>query len=180
MSARESFVRPELRIHLRAARAVFAAAVIALTACASQPPPKSQPSPLLGDLMPPFQSTTLSGNPVISGAYQGHKVVVSFVGEKCARCEHVLTAAQAVYADNREVVVLGVFSRDDSLHARSIAARLALRFPVVVDRDGSLAKHFQIEKVPSTFVVDQRGRVSWLGGSDVTEDALTAAVHAAE
>lgn len=130
--------------------------------------------------MPPFQSTTLSGNTVISGAYQGHKVVVSFVAEKCARCEHVLSAAQAVYADNREVVVLGVFKRDDSAHALSIAARLALRFPVVVDSDGSLARHFQIQDVPTTFVVDQRGRVSWLGGSDLTEEVLTAAVHAAE
>ena len=67
MSARESFVRPQSRSTLRRGCVSFLAA-LALLGCASPPPPKSQPSPLLGDLMPPFQSTTLSGNPVISGA----------------------------------------------------------------------------------------------------------------
>jgi peroxiredoxin len=154
--------------------------VTLLVSCASQPPPKSQPSPLLGDVMPAFQSTTLSGNPVISGAYDRHKVVLSFVGVKCAQCERVLTAAQAVYSGDRELVVVGVFRKEDSENALSTAARLSLRFPVVVDRDGKLAKQFQIQAVPSTFVVDTRGRVSWLGGSDLTEDALSAALNAAQ
>jgi peroxiredoxin len=163
------------------ARALALASFVAWQGgCASQPPPKSQPSPLLGDIMPAFQSTTLSGNPVISGAYERHKVVLSFVGVKCAPCERVLTAAQAVYSGDREVVVVGVFRREDSENALSTAARLSLRFPVVVDRDGKLAKQFQIQEVPSTFVVDTRGRVSWLGGSDLTEDGLSAALHAAE
>lgn len=162
-------------------RALLLASCAALLAsCASQPPPKSQPSPLLGDVMPAFQSTTISGNPVISGAYDRHKVVLSFVGVKCAQCERVLTAAQAVYSDDREVVVVGVFRKEDSENALSTAARLSLRFPVVVDRDGKLARQFQIQDVPSTFVVDTRGRVSWLGGSDLTEDGLSAALHAAK
>jgi peroxiredoxin len=151
-----------------------------LASCASQPPPKSQPTPLLGDVMPAFQSTTISGNPVISGAYEGHKVVLSFVEAKCEKCERVLSAAQAVYSGDREVVVVGVFRREGSEKALSTAARLELRFPVVVDRDGSLAKTFKIQDVPSTFVINQRGRVSWLGGSDLTEDGLSAAVAAAE
>jgi peroxiredoxin len=152
------------------------------TSCASTPPPRSLPNPLVGDLMPPFQSTTLSGNPVISGGYQGHKVIVSFVGVQCAPCTRVLSAAQAVYADDSKVVVVGVFRRDDpDASARSVAAGLELKFPIVVDRDGTMARRFMIDdKVPSTFVVGESGRVSWVGGSDVTEDTLLAAVNAAE
>jgi cytochrome c biogenesis protein CcmG/thiol:disulfide interchange protein DsbE len=127
--------------------------------------------------MPPFQSTTLSGNTVISGAYEGHKVVVSFVGSSCERCAKVLRAAQSLYSDERELVVVGVFRRDDADRARSMATQLELRFPILVDRDGSMARHFQIQDVPSTFVVDGRGRVRWVGGSELTEDALAAAVH---
>ena len=180
MSVRRSFVC--LGSAFGASRCFVSVAPLlaGLLGCASAPPPKSQPSPLLGDVMPSFESTTLNGNPVMSGSYEGHKMVVSFVGAKCEPCERVLTAAQAVYAYNREVVVVGVFQREGSEKARSTAARLELRFPVVVDRDGSLAKHFHIEAVPSTFVVNERGRVSWLGGADLTEDGLNAALHAAE
>jgi peroxiredoxin len=182
MRARVRFLSldPSSSLNALSRFAILASALALAAGCASQPPPRSQPSPLLGDLMPSFQSTTLTGNQVISGAYEGHKVVVSFVGVECAQCERILSAAQSVYADDRELIVLGVYGRDDSDKALSIAARLALRFPVVVDRDGSLAKHFKIQNVPTTFVVDQRGRVSWLGGSDVTEDHLSAALSAAE
>lgn len=149
--------------------------------CASTPPPRSQASPLVGDLMPPFESTTLSGNQVISGAYQGHKVVVSFVGVKCAPCARVLTAAQSLYADDRELIVVGVFRREDAENARSVAAGLELKFPVVVDKDGALARRFKVDdQVPATFVVGESGRVRWVGGSDLTEDTLYAALDSAE
>lgn len=180
MSARRSFVCLGATLDCSRRLALLAPLLAGLLGCASPPPPKSQPSPLLGDVMPSFESTTLNGNPVMSGAYEGHKLVLSFVGVKCEPCERVLSAAQAVYSSNREVVVVGVFQREGSEKALSTAARLELRFPVVVDRDGSLAKHFHIEQVPSTFVVNERGRVSWLGGADVTEDGLNAALHAAK
>jgi peroxiredoxin len=166
------------------ARAFGISALISAFAlgCASTPPPRSQANPLVGDLMPPFQSTTLSGNQVISGAYQGHKVVVSFVGVKCAPCARVLTAAQSLYADDRELIVVGVFRGDDSAeNARSMAAGLELKFPVVVDKDGALARQFKVDdQVPATFVVGESGRVRWVGGSDVTEDTLYAALDSAE
>lgn len=165
----------------RALAALASVSAISLS-CASTPPPRSLPNPLVGDLMPPFQSTTLSGNPVISGGYQGHKVIISFVGVQCAPCTRVLNAAQSVYADDSKIVVVGVFRRDDpDASARSVAAGLELRFPIVVDRDGALARRFKTEdKVPSTFVVGESGRVRWVGGSDLTEDTLLAAVNAAD
>jgi peroxiredoxin len=132
-------------------------------------------------MMPPFQSQTLSGNQVISAGYDGHTVVVSFVSAKCESCERVLSAAQASYAEEREVVVVGVFRPDeDAANVRSMAARLELRFPIVVDHGGTLARRFQIEDVPRTFVIDRAGRVRWVGGQDVTEDGLLAAIHAAD
>ncbi|MGC4093460.1 MAG: TlpA disulfide reductase family protein [Polyangiaceae bacterium] len=166
---------------LRVAVATSIFGIFGLCGCASQPPPPSHPSPLLGNPMPPFQSQTISGNPVISGAYQGHTVVVSFVASKCDSCEKTLSAAQELYADNHQLVVVGVFQKDRAEGAVPVAARLALRFPIIVDKDGSISRQFQIgsDAVPSTFVVDPDGRVRWVGGSDLTVDGLDRAVQAA-
>jgi peroxiredoxin len=130
--------------------------------------------------MPAFESKTISGNPVISGAYEGHKLVVSFVSTKCPECEQTLSAANSVYQDNRDLVVVGVFQKDHADGAVPVASRLSLRFPIVVDHDGSISRQFQIgDAVPSTFVVDSGGRVRWVGGSELTSDALDRAVQSA-
>lgn len=164
------------------AKTVLAVGVLwAAVGCASRPPPPpSQPSPLLGNVMPSFESTTLNGNPVISAGYEGHAMIVSFVGVKCEPCKRVLQAAQVAYEDDRDLVVVGVFDGDDAIDARSLTTGLALRFPVVVDDDGMLARRFQIEDVPRTFIVDARGRVRWVAGAELTEEGLLAAVRSYE
>jgi cytochrome c biogenesis protein CcmG/thiol:disulfide interchange protein DsbE len=151
--------------------------VVAL-GCAASPAPRSESSPLLGDVMPPFESKTLNGNPFYSTAFHGNAFVVIFVKSGCAACERTLSAAQATYVDLRDVVVVGVFGADDAEAAPGIASRLAVKFPVVVDENGSIARQFRISELPKTFVVDGNGRVTWVGGSDLSEGTLSRAVRA--
>jgi peroxiredoxin len=148
-----------------------------LSACASQPPPRSQPNQLLGDVMPSFESRTLNGNPLFSGAYEGRRVVVSFVATDCNACDKTLQAAQGMYSDMTDVVVVGVFGDSDEKSANSVVQRHEVRFPVVVDEDGAIAKRFHVEQRPTTFVADGYGRVKWVGGSAMTEEGLTLAVR---
>lgn len=130
--------------------------------------------------MPSFEARTISGNPVISGGFQGHQVVVTFVASNCRPCEQTLAAANAVYKDNRELVVVGVYPEGRSGDAVRVASRLELRFPIVVDEEGLIGRRFQVgEAMPTTFVADNAGRVRWVGGADVTPEALERAVQAA-
>ena len=147
------------------------------SACASQPPPRSQPNQLLGDVMPSFESKTLNGNQLFSGAYQGRRVVVSFVAADCDACDKTLKAAQSMYSDMSDVVVVGVFGAGDEGSANTLVKRHELRFPVVVDSDGAIARLFHVEERPTTFVADGYGRVKWVGGSALTEEGLTSAVR---
>jgi peroxiredoxin len=160
---------------------LIAGLTLCLLGCASQPPPQTLPSPLIGNPMPAFESRTVSGNPVISGGYSGHTVVVSFVDSGCESCERTLRAAQSMYSDQRELVVVSIFAdKAPSSSVRSLAARLGLHFPVVVDDGNYIARRFGVSAWPSTFVVDARGRVRWVGGADLTEDGLSRAVASAD
>jgi peroxiredoxin len=147
-------------------------------ACASDPPPRSQPSRLLSNVLPAFESKTLNGLPLDTGTFYGHTLVVSFVSSRCAPCEKTLVADQALYSDFHDVVVVGVFNADDASSAAQLISKHELRFPVVLDRDGAIAKRYDIERVPVTFVADDQGRVRWVGGSEMTSDGLIAAVRA--
>jgi len=158
----------------------FGLAVFAF-GCASAPPPRSQPSPLLNDVMPGFESETLSGNPLYTSGFEGRTVVVSFVAAGCEPCERTLAAAQSMYADRHDVVVVGVFNGESDVEpALTVASKHALKFPLILDPHGSIARRFKIDDVPRTFVVDGGGRVRWVGGSEMTQDGLVAAVSAAD
>jgi hypothetical protein len=76
-----------------------------------------------------------------------------------------------------DVVVVGVFGGTDQGTANSVVRRHELRFPVVVDSDGAIAKRFHVDELPTTFVADGFGRVQWVGGSALTEEGLTLAVR---
>jgi peroxiredoxin len=145
--------------------------------CASAPPPPSLTSPLLDDVMPSFESETLSGNSLYSASFQGQTLVVTFVDSECEPCERTLLATQSMYSDQHDVAVVAVFREDSRANASRVTRRLNTKFPVILDADGAIGKRFQLEDVPTTFVVNDMGRVSWVGGAAMTEDSLSAAVR---
>lgn len=147
-------------------------------ACAAPPPPESQQSLLLGERIPPFQTHTMSGKPVISAAYSGQTVVLAFVTVDCKTCERTLLAAEAAFDEYREIVVVSLFQSEDETAARSIAARLKLSYPVAIDADGVITRLFRVQEVPRTFVIDADGLIRWIGGPDMLESDLRAAVEA--
>ncbi|HEY4157118.1 MAG TPA: TlpA disulfide reductase family protein [Polyangiaceae bacterium] len=149
----------------------------ALVACGSVPPPATQASPLLETVVPNFESKTLGGNSFDSGSFYERPLVMSFVSPDCAACDRTLRAAQAMYGDLHDVVVIGVFRDAEKEDALRMQARDGLRFPIIVDANGSLSRRFKVDAVPTTFVADRNGRVHWVGGSTLTEDGLMAAVQ---
>jgi peroxiredoxin len=167
-------------MRVKARFGISAAATWLVLGCSSQPPPKSQESTLLGDVMPSFETRTLNGNPLFSGAYEGRRVVVSFVAGDCAACDKTLEAAQGMYADLSDVVVVGVFGPNETADANLMVQRNELRFPVVVDENGKIAELFRVAERPTTFVADGYGRVKWVGGAGLTQDQLTSAVQSVD
>ena len=163
---------------LRNTGAIALVIVIVIAGCAASPPPRSEASPLLGDVAPTFESTTLNGNTLYSTAFHGKPFVVAFVAARCAACEKTLTAAQATYVDFSDVPIVGVFGDSDAQSASAVTSKLELKFPILVDGDGLIAKSFKISDVPRTFVVDPNGRITWVGGRDLDEGTLTSALRA--
>ncbi len=106
--------------------------------------------------------------------------MVSFVAGDCAACDKTLEAAQGMYADLSDVVVVGVFGPNETADANLMVQRNELRFPVVVDENGTIAELFRVAERPTTFVADGYGRVKWVGGAGLTQDQLTSAVQSVD
>jgi peroxiredoxin len=156
----------------------FCGALVA--ACGSSaPPPPSQPSPIYQRVMPTFEGQTLSQNTFDSGQGGGHKMVVNFFSSDSKECKTTLPALERIYEGESNLVVVGVCEDESAAKARELVTGLGLSFPVVHDPKGSVARLYEVEGKPATFVITPRGRVSWVGGAAQTEDVLRAALHAA-
>jgi peroxiredoxin len=155
-------------------------ALVFLAACAAGPPPPSHPSPLLSRVMPSFEGKTLNLTPFDSGQADGHPMVVKFFSAECARCKNTLPALQRIYEDNPDIVIVGVSEDKSASKARHLVEGLGVRFPVIHDESGRLARQYSVAQMPVTFVVAKNGNVSWVGGPDQTEDAVRAAVSAVD
>ena len=149
------------------------------TGCGHSPPPKSQPSELLERVMPTFSSTSLNGTAIDTGGFDV-PIVVKFFAADCAACARTLPATQGLYRQKPDVAVIGVSEDSGDAAARQAVAKYKLRFPVVVDADNSIARSFQVKGTPTTFIADKNGRIRWVGGANVTEETLVAAVEAVE
>jgi len=152
---------------------------VLLSACSSTPPP-SHPNPLFQQVMPSFEGKTLNLTPFDTGQADGHPMIVKFFSSNCSRCKNTLPALQRIYEDNPSIIIVGV-SEDDSIgQARQLVEGLGVRFPVIYDETGRLARQYSVAKMPVTFVVAKNGNVSWVGGPDQTEDGVRAALSAVD
>lgn len=59
-------------------------------------------------------------------------------------------------------MLLGVNVDDDSANAASVATKLGLKFPVLLDTDKQVSKLYDISAMPSTVLIDRDGRVRYL------------------
>ncbi len=152
----------------------------ALAACGPATYPASISHPLLGQPMPAIHHRhTLDGQPLEAEQLAGKPVLVKFFADYCLPCRATLPAAERLHESHPDVTFLGIDEDESSETASSLAQRYGLKFAVVHDEANVLSGRFRVSSMPTTFVVDSKGVVRWVGGEGQTEDELRRAVEAA-
>jgi thiol-disulfide isomerase/thioredoxin len=109
---------------------------------------------------PPLPSQALVGGPVALPALRGRPALVSFFASWCAPCRTEapqLLRAEALMRGRARVVAIDW--SDDTGSARTFVRRAGWRFPVLVDRSGVAADRWRLAGLPTTYVLDPRGRI---------------------
>jgi cytochrome c biogenesis protein CcmG, thiol:disulfide interchange protein DsbE len=95
-------------------------------------------------------------------AYRGKVVVLNFWASWCVDCKLEAKALDAAAArwKGKNVVVVGVDTKDFTFAASRYMKRYGIDYPVVRDVNGSLDSRFGVTGYPETFFVDRRGKVT--------------------
>jgi peroxiredoxin len=153
--------------HLRAPRALMGALLMTVASLAAA-------ATAVGTSAPDFTLKTLAGGNMRLQEQRGQVVLVNFWATWCGPCRKEMPHLNRI-ADKYKssgLVLLGVNVDDDVGNASAVAAKLGVKFPVLLDTDKKVSRLYDLNSMPSTMVIDRSGKVRFVhrGYQDGYED----------
>lgn len=129
---------------------------------------------------PALAGDDLDGKPVSLAEFRGHVVVLNVWGSWCGPCRAEADDLERLRRQTgaEGIRFLGINTRDrDPAPARAFVRAHGLGFPSLYDPTGELLLRFppallNPQAIPSTLVIDRRGRVAVSIGGAVTDEEL--------
>ena len=131
---------------------------------------------------PEFSGTLLGGGEFSSRELSGEVAVLNFWGSWCPPCRVETPQFQEVYAEVRDTGVrfLGLNVKETSEQfAQAFVDSEGIEFPSLYDPRGEVAlafRNYPANAVPSTILLDPKGRVAAVYTGPVTQDDLRAVI----
>ncbi len=131
--------------------------------------------PAVGTQAEDFQLPTLDSNPQRLSQYRGKIVLVNFWATWCKPCTKEMPAMQLVYDKLREkgFVVLAINELEEDDTVREYLQQYGYTYPVLMDRDNTVANQFGVFGLPVSVFIDEKGVVQeYVKGGVLTEDSI--------
>ena len=119
---------------------------------------------------PDFVLPDMDGEPHALQDYRGKVVLVNFWATWCPPCRREMPALERLYQQlgGQGLVVLAVNQWEDPDHVFAYTGELNVfpTFPILFDPDSSVSEDFGVKGLPTSFLLDQDGRVRYraIGG----------------
>ena len=133
-----------------------------------------------GRRAPPLPTSVLVQPQATLASLRGEPVAINFWASWCDPCREEAPALQRVARslDGRAEVV-GVNWTDSRSAARSWVDDYRWTFPNLRDADGSVGSDYGLSGLPTTFILDSRGRIAEVLLGPQSESSLRAALESA-
>ncbi len=120
---------------------------------------------------PAFTLRNLDGALVSLSDFKGKVVLLNFWATWCQPCKEETPELEAVYQQLKDegLVIVGVdlFNTERPQErgiadVRSFVALYGVSYPIVLDETGSVARDYAIAPIPTSYFIDQQGRVRFI------------------
>jgi thiol-disulfide isomerase/thioredoxin len=94
-------------------------------------------------------------------SYEGKLVLLNFWATWCPPCKEEMPSMQTLYEelgrDDFEIVAVNL--QEDPETVQSFIDEHGFNFPVLLDRSGQTARQYAVRGIPTSYIVDQQGRI---------------------
>jgi thiol-disulfide isomerase/thioredoxin len=137
-------------------------AIILLAALLAAPAQALELKPWTGGATPRLELSDLDGKLQRLADYRGRVVLVNFWATWCAPCREEMPSFERLRASlEGRAVVLAVNLAEPESRIRRFLDTVPVRFPVLLDRDGSTARAWQARVLPATYVIGPDGTIRY-------------------
>ena len=113
---------------------------------------------------PDFTLKSLDGSNMRLEEYRGQVVLINFWASWCGPCRQEMPLLDRLHHryEDTGFAVLGVNVEGESAPAQDIVDKTNVTFPIVIDDGQKVSEMYNLEAMPSTFVVDRDGVVRYI------------------
>jgi peroxiredoxin len=134
-----------------------------------------------GGATPALQLQDVDGKLHRLADYRGKVVLLNFWATWCAPCREEMPSMQSLREslEGRPFAVLAVNVGEGERAARDFGEKMALRFPILLDRDMTATRAWSARVLPASYVIGPDGKVaySYLGAIDWSSPQVKSALE---
>ena len=123
---------------------------------------------------PDFTLKSNTGKNIKLSELRGQVVMINFWASWCGPCRQEMPLLDQLYQRYQPMgfTLLGVNVEEDSAAADKILKEIPVSFPVLYDNKSKVSESYQVQAMPSTFLIDRDGKLRYLhkGYRPGTED----------
>ncbi|MEI4768431.1 thiol-disulfide oxidoreductase ResA [Psychrobacillus sp. FJAT-51614] len=128
----------------------------------------------VGDKAPDFMLVDMNGNEHKLSDYKGEGIFLNFWGTWCKPCATEMPAMDNQFKEymDKGVQTLAINIGESDLKVNSFVNRYDLTFPVAIDRNKSVMELYNIDPLPTTFLINPEGRIEKIIKGEMTEQDI--------
>lgn len=128
----------------------------------------------VGDEAPDFVLTDMNGEKHQLSDYRGQGVFLNFWGTWCKPCEREFPLMDQQYQKVKDegLQILAVNIGESDFAVQKFIDRLGLTFPVLIDHNKSVMATYNINPLPTTFLVNPEGKIEKIITGEMSEEAI--------
>jgi thiol-disulfide isomerase/thioredoxin len=113
---------------------------------------------------PELKARDMSGALKTLASYRGKVVVLNYWATWCPPCQHEMPSMERLRAKmgGRPIEIVAVNSVEPAKEVNAFLSKMKLGFPVLLDPDGSNTRRWKVFALPTSFLLDAKGRVRYV------------------
>lgn len=112
-----------------------------------------------------FEAKTTTGRTISLSQYRGQVILLDFWASWCGPCREEFPFLLELYRDNmkKDFVLLAINLDEDPEKIGTFLERIHahVNFPVITDPKGQIPTLFEIDRMPTTILIDKRGEIRY-------------------